>query len=67
MSGFMKLDRVRKRARRSLARMTLAGGAEAVNQYLQYVMSDLRRGMIMTGCDNVAEITNEILVKNTYF
>jgi hypothetical protein len=52
---------------RPLARMTLAGGAEAVKQYLLYVKGDLRRGMIMTGCDNLKEVTNDILVNNTYF
>jgi len=48
---------------REVARMVLAGGPEAVKMYLDYVKSDFRLGMIMTGCDNVGEIKRDILVK----
>jgi rubredoxin len=52
---------------RPFARMALSGGAEAVKQYIEYVKSDLRRGMLMTGCDSLDEVTNEILVMNKYY
>ncbi|MFX1481576.1 MAG: alpha-hydroxy-acid oxidizing protein [Promethearchaeota archaeon] len=48
---------------RPLARMSLAGGAEAVEMYLNYVKSDLRRAMIMTGCSKIEDATLDILVK----
>jgi rubredoxin len=48
---------------RPLARMSLAGGAEAVEMYLNYVKSDLRRAMIMTGCSTIKDATMDILVK----
>ncbi|MFW9811539.1 MAG: alpha-hydroxy-acid oxidizing protein [Candidatus Thorarchaeota archaeon] len=47
---------------RPLARMSLAGGAEAVEMYLNYVKSDLRRAMIMTGCNTIKDATMDILV-----
>lgn len=46
---------------RNLARMSLAGGHEAVKMYLDYVRKDLRMAMIMTGCDDVREISRDIL------
>ena len=48
---------------RPMARMSLAGGAEAVKLYLEYIKSDLRRAMLMTGCDNLREVTKDILVR----
>ena len=48
---------------RPLARMSLAGGASAVNLYLDYVMKELRIAMLMTGCDALRDITPEILVE----
>lgn len=48
---------------RPLARMSLAGGAEAVKAYLDYVKADLRGAMLMTGCDNLKEVDHKILVK----
>ncbi|HDQ08741.1 MAG TPA: alpha-hydroxy-acid oxidizing protein [Methanoculleus sp.] len=50
---------------RPLARMSIAGGAEAVRMYLSYVQDDLRRGMILTGCDTLDEITRDILVSSS--
>ncbi len=47
---------------RELARMSLAGGAQAVQMYLDYVKNDLRMAMIMTGCDRLSEVSKEILV-----
>ncbi|MGD1061372.1 MAG: alpha-hydroxy-acid oxidizing protein, partial [Methanomassiliicoccales archaeon] len=46
---------------RPLARMSLAGGFQAVKMYLDYVKSDLRLGMIMTGCDSLDEVGPQIL------
>jgi len=48
---------------RPLARMTLAGGSVAVKQYLDYVESDFRRAMLMTGCDTLKEVNRNILVE----
>jgi rubredoxin/NAD(P)H-dependent flavin oxidoreductase YrpB (nitropropane dioxygenase family) len=47
---------------RPLGRMSIAGGAEAVRMYLEYVRTDLRLGMIMTGCDSLEEVHSGILV-----
>ncbi|MBU2510870.1 alpha-hydroxy-acid oxidizing protein [bacterium] len=47
---------------RPIARMSLAGGAEAVKTYLEFVKSELRRAMLMTGCDTVDQITKSILI-----
>ncbi len=46
---------------RPLAWMSLAGGPEAVAMYLNYVKMDLRMAMIMTCCDSLAEVKDEIL------
>ncbi|MDP3035409.1 MAG: alpha-hydroxy-acid oxidizing protein, partial [Methanobacteriaceae archaeon] len=48
---------------RPLAQMAIAGGEIAVEMYLNYVKDDLRRAMILTGCDNLGEIRKNILVK----
>ncbi len=47
---------------RPMARMSLAGGPEAVSTYLDFVKSELRRAMLMTGCDNIAQVTKSILI-----
>lgn len=49
---------------RPIARMSLAGGAEAVRMYYEYVTGDLRMAMIMTGCDAVQEISGAVLVRD---
>jgi len=49
---------------RPLARMALAGRAEAVKMYLDYVKTDLRSAMLMTGCDTLKEVTRDILVRD---
>ncbi len=46
---------------RPLARMSLAGGFRPVRMYLEYIRSDLRLGMIMTGCDSMDEVDSHIL------
>jgi 4-hydroxymandelate oxidase len=47
---------------RPLLRMSLAGGAEAVSMYYNYVKGDLRGAMIMTGCDSLKDVKRDILV-----
>ncbi len=47
---------------RNLARMSLAGGPQAVKMYLDYVKKDLRMAMIMTGCDSMKDISRDILL-----
>ncbi|MFX0053349.1 MAG: alpha-hydroxy-acid oxidizing protein [Candidatus Hermodarchaeota archaeon] len=49
---------------RPLLRMSLAGGADAVNMYYNYVKGDLRRAMIMTGCKTIKDATPEILISD---
>jgi isopentenyl diphosphate isomerase/L-lactate dehydrogenase-like FMN-dependent dehydrogenase len=49
---------------RPLARMALAGGEEAIKLYLDYIRNDLRRGMIMTGCDTIDDISQKIISKS---
>ena len=46
---------------RPLAWMSLAGGPEAVDMYLNYVKNDLRMGMVMTCCDSLEEINRNII------
>jgi isopentenyl diphosphate isomerase/L-lactate dehydrogenase-like FMN-dependent dehydrogenase len=41
--------------------MALAGGAHAVKLYLDYVKGDLRRAMIMTGCNTLKDVSRKIL------
>ena len=48
---------------REVGRMALAGGADAVKMHLDYIKSDFRSAMIMTGADNLKEITRDKLVK----
>ncbi len=47
---------------RPIARMSLAGGPEAVKAYLDFVKSELRRAMLMTGCDTINQISRAILI-----
>lgn len=47
---------------RPIARMSLAGGPEAVKTYLDFVKSELRRAMLMTGCDTIAQVSKSILI-----
>lgn len=49
---------------RPLARMSLAGGAEAVRMHYDYVLGDFRMAMIMTGCDTIQEIDDKVLVRS---
>ena len=47
---------------RPLARLSIAGGEVAVKMYFKYVKEDLRRAMILTGCDNLKDATMDILI-----
>ncbi|HVO77999.1 MAG TPA: alpha-hydroxy-acid oxidizing protein, partial [Methanomassiliicoccales archaeon] len=46
---------------RPIGRMSLAGGFRAVRMYLDYLRSDLRLAMIMTGCDSMEDVGSQIL------
>jgi 4-hydroxymandelate oxidase len=48
---------------RPIARMAIAGGAEAVRLYYEYILGDLRLAMIMTGCDDLGQVGPSILVR----
>ncbi|MCP4757525.1 MAG: hypothetical protein GY866_42245 [Proteobacteria bacterium] len=48
---------------RPIARMSIAGGPEAVERYPTYIQSELRRAMLMTGCDDLKQISSNVLVK----
>jgi isopentenyl diphosphate isomerase/L-lactate dehydrogenase-like FMN-dependent dehydrogenase len=41
----------------------LGGGALGVKLHLDYVKSDLRRGMIATDCRNIKDIDDRIIYK----
>ncbi len=47
---------------RPLARLSISGGDVAVKMYYKYVKDDLKKAMILTGCDNLEEINMDILV-----
>lgn len=49
---------------RPLARLSLAGGEVAVKMYYNYVKEDLKKAMILTGCDNLQEVNMDILVRS---
>jgi isopentenyl diphosphate isomerase/L-lactate dehydrogenase-like FMN-dependent dehydrogenase len=46
---------------RPLARMSISGGEVAVKMYYKYVKDDLKKAMILTGCDNLKEVNMDIL------
>ena len=48
---------------RTLAQIAIGGGELAVNMYFKYVKEDLRRAMILTGCDTLKDATMDILTK----
>lgn len=50
-------------AGRPIGRMALAGGATAVEKHLEFFRQDLRMAMVMTGCDNLKEISRDIFAK----
>jgi 4-hydroxymandelate oxidase len=46
---------------RPLARMSISGGEVAVKMYYKYVKDELKKAMLLTGCDNLNEINMDIL------
>lgn len=48
---------------RPIARMSISGGADAIATYLEYIQNELRRVMLMSGCDTVKEITGDKLIR----
>lgn len=52
---------------RPLAQVCIGGGSEAVKMYFEYVKDDLRRAMILTGCDTLKDVNMDILNKFEYF
>jgi isopentenyl diphosphate isomerase/L-lactate dehydrogenase-like FMN-dependent dehydrogenase len=48
---------------RDLARGAIAAGSHGVKLHLQYVKSDLRTAMIMTGCRTVADINGDVIIR----
>ena len=49
---------------RPLARLSIAGGEVAVKMYYNYVKEDLKRAMILTGCNNLKDANMDILVRS---
>ncbi|MEN6293778.1 MAG: alpha-hydroxy-acid oxidizing protein [Methanobacterium sp.] len=52
---------------RTLAQVAIGGGEVAVNMYFKYVKEDLRRAMILTGCDTLKDATMDILTRSEHF
>jgi isopentenyl diphosphate isomerase/L-lactate dehydrogenase-like FMN-dependent dehydrogenase len=48
---------------RTLAQVARGGGEVAVNMYFKYVKEDLRRAMILTGCDTLEDAAKSILTR----
>ena len=49
---------------RDIIRAALGGGPYGVRNHLNYLISDLRRGMLLTSCNNINEIGDHIIEKN---
>jgi 4-hydroxymandelate oxidase len=47
---------------RSIAQVAVGGGDTAVRMYYEYVKEDIRRAMILTGCNTLNEVNRDILV-----
>ena len=48
---------------RPLAQVAIGGGETAVKMYFEYIKEDIRRGMILTGCNNLNEINIDIITQ----
>jgi isopentenyl diphosphate isomerase/L-lactate dehydrogenase-like FMN-dependent dehydrogenase len=48
---------------RDIIRAALGGGAEGVKLHLEYLKSDLKRGMFATNCKNIKDIDDRIIYK----
>jgi isopentenyl diphosphate isomerase/L-lactate dehydrogenase-like FMN-dependent dehydrogenase len=51
---------------RPLAREAVSSGVEGVKRILEYIKTDLRVAMIMTSCNTLEDINENILVKETF-
>ncbi len=49
---------------RPIARLSLAGGEVAVKMYYKYVKDDLRRAMILTGCNDLKDANMSIITRS---
>lgn len=49
---------------RDIIRAALGGGIFGVKQHFEYIMSDLKRAMILTGCNKIEDIDSRIFDKN---
>ncbi len=49
---------------RPLARMSISGGEVAVKMYYKYVKDELKKAMLLTGCDNLKEVNMDILTRH---
>ncbi|HEY0196300.1 MAG TPA: alpha-hydroxy-acid oxidizing protein [Methanobacterium sp.] len=52
---------------RPLLQVCVGGGSEAVRMYFEYVMADLTRAMILTGCDTLKDVDMGILDRIEHF
>lgn len=48
---------------RDIIRSVLGGGARGVKLHLDYILSDLVRGMVLTSCNSIADIDEKIIEK----
>jgi isopentenyl diphosphate isomerase/L-lactate dehydrogenase-like FMN-dependent dehydrogenase/rubredoxin len=48
---------------RDIIRAATGGGAKGVQLHFDYIKKDLRRGMLMTGCNSISEINKKIIDK----
>lgn len=46
---------------RDIARASIGAGADGVRLHFEYIASDLRRGMLLTSCNSVGDIGNQVL------
>jgi isopentenyl diphosphate isomerase/L-lactate dehydrogenase-like FMN-dependent dehydrogenase len=46
---------------REMIRAAIGGGAEGIRLELDFLSKDLRKAMIMTGCNSIADINGRIL------
>jgi isopentenyl diphosphate isomerase/L-lactate dehydrogenase-like FMN-dependent dehydrogenase len=49
---------------RDIVRSVMGGGAEGVKLHFNYLRSDLRRGMLLTSCNSIKNINDNILDKS---
>lgn len=49
---------------RDMVRAVLGGGADGVRLQFEYMVKDLKRGMLLTSCNTVADIDQKVIDKN---